>query len=483
MAGSSEILFLLLAPWGLGLALLFLPARFQQYFANLAAVIYTISAGKNIASVLFAHGSSQVSSSHLTIDAWSSLGWAPLFVLDGVSAAFILMSGLVALVAISAGGGWVRNNAKLFTVSSFATLGLVNGAFLARDTLVFYLFFEAVLIPAFLMLGVLGKPGKGTAALRFMLMSFAGSFAMLASMIGLGWAAFHLNGDFNLSIDAVAVAVQNLDPQLQLLLLGGFLLAFAVKLPLVPFHSWLPDTYTLAPTGGTIWMSSVLSKLGAYGFVRIVLPIFPDAMHQAQAPLMFLSAISVVYAALLAMKQTDAKRMLAYSSISHLGFVALGAFAGGTEGATGALFLALAHSFSSAGLFAAQSFSLDHGVFSAGRSLRVMTFLLLLAGVALPLSANFVGEFLVLKAAFAVSPFAGAIAALGVILGAVYMFTFYRTRYYGAALGSGSSAKLLPMQWLSLAPCFVVLLYFGVQPSGLLNLLGGVLDAALVSTR
>lgn len=480
MAGSSEILFLLFAPWVLGFALLLLPSRFQQYFANLAAVIYTISAGKNIASALYGHGSSQVS-----VDAWSSFGWAPSFVLDGVSAAFILMSGLIALVAISTGGGWVRTHAKLFTFCSFATLGLVNGAFLARDTLVFYLFFEAVLIPAFLMLGILGKPGKGTAALRFMLMSFAGSFAMLAAMIGLGWATFHLNGDFNLSIDAVAVAVQNLDPQLQFLLLGGFILAFAVKLPLAPFHSWLPDAYTLAPTGGTIWMSSVLSKLGAYGFVRIVLPIFPDALHRAQMPLMLLSALSVVYAALLAMKQTDAKRMLAYSSISHLGFVALGAFTAGTEGATGALFLALAHSFSSAGLFAAQSFATSSGKFLAGRGLRVITFLLLLAGVALPLSANFVGEFLVLKAAFGVSPLAASIAAVGVVLGAVYMLNFYRTRYYAEPSEgpSNGTSVLSPMQWLALVPCFVLLFYFGVQPSGLLNLLGGVLDAALVSAR
>jgi NADH-quinone oxidoreductase subunit M len=478
MTGSTEVLFLLLSPWVIGFSLLLMPSRFQQFFAGLGAVLYTVAAGKNIAASLGGH-----QSTYLSVPAWASLGWEPAFVLDGVSAAFILMSGLVGIIAISVGGSWIKSSPKLFTFCSFATLGLVNGAFLARDTLVFYLFFEAVLIPAFLMLGVWGKAGKGTAALRFMLMSFAGSFAMLASMIGLGWATFHMTGEFNLSISSVSVAVRNLDPQTQMLLLLGFLLAFAVKLPLFPFHSWLPDAYTLAPTGGTIWMSSVLSKLGAYGFVRILLPIFPDAVAQLQLPLLFLASISVVYAALMAMKEQDLKRMLAYSSVSHLGFVALGAFAGGVEGATAALFLALAHSFSSAGLFAALSFSGWDGVFTAGRGLRVITFLLILAGVALPLSANFVGEFLVLKAAFAASPFAAGIASVGVILGAVYMFSFYRNRYYSPPVADGGVSSLSPIQGLALLPCVVLLFYFGVQPSGLLNLLGGVLDAAVVSAR
>ncbi len=464
---------LILIPMLMGLALMLFPARFHQFFAIIAALFYCVLVGKLSVPALM-HMDFNL---EWAFQALTPLGWAPAFRLDSFSAWFVMLGAVTLLVSVSLGGKWFKDRPRLFTFFSFFLLTALNAAFLSRDLLLFYVFFEAVFIPTFFMMGIWGGEGKATATLRFVIMSLLGSLFMLISIILLGWQSFQRTGSFNLDVIHLTQVLGAFSNTEKTLLFAGFFMAFAIKVPLVPFHSWLPDAYVAAPTPATIWLSAVMSKLGIVGFVRFALPLFQDVALEHRTCLLLWSAFSIIYAAFLAWRQTDMKRMLAYSSVSHLGFVLLGVFSLSEIGTNAAVFLSLAHGITSAALFAMNYFMEQResagGMSKIAPKFSVIAFFLVLGSVALPGTANFVGEFLVLKASFDVNKWAAGAGALGVIFGAVYMLNFFQHKFFGTP--RNKDFKKQDIQWiefLALAPALVLILVLGFNPNLVFRTLG-----------
>jgi len=472
MNGFTEIELLLLLPFCFGAGLLLLPSRFNQLFSVLSALLYAVICFN--LSLPIALGGNPVEAQSF---AWASSEWLPKFRLDGVSAAFILLTAVVSLVVFSVGGKWYKERPKLYSFLNFAIVGLLNGAFLSRDLLLFYVFFEAVFIPVIFVLGLWGSEQKGIATLRFVLMSLVGSLLMLVSILTLGWQSYRMTGTFTLDAFQLSSIADQMSPVLRSWVFVGFLAAFAIKLPIAPLHSWLPDAYTSAPTPLTIWLSSVISKLGAIGIFRFVLPLFAPVVQAHHTLLLYWAAASIVYASFMAMRESNPKTMLAYSSVSHLGFVAFGLFTGSAEGAAAAMFLAVAHGFASAGLFAVEEARQQRSIGTLVQSapqLSALAFVLVLAGVSLPGTANFVGEFLVLKDGFLAEVGPTVLATCGVVLGAVYMLTYFQRYFFQVAKEESTSrSDVRGFEWIAVLPCVAIILFLGLQPNIVLNALQG----------
>ena len=402
--------------------------------------------------------------------------------LDSVSVWFVVLNALVAVVAFSLKGSWYRKYPRLFTSLGFFLVSCLNGAFLSTDLVFFYLAYEAVFIPMIFMVGIWGEKAKALAVFRFFLMSFLGSVLMLVSIFYLIHLYHDQTGNYSSNLfDLMQVTVGKNAQSFKWAFLG-FFLAFAIKVPLFPFHGWLKEVYVLAPMPATIWMSAILSKLGVYGFVRFVTPLFMETAQLYQGELLALSAISIIYAAFLAIRTQDAKTLLAYSSVSHLGFVLLGVFALNPGGSASAVLLSIGHTLVSALLFYVlhliQERQLDvglekkHGLAKIYPVLFVVFFIGVLASVSLPGTVNFVGEFLVLLHAYPSSVFSTVFAGLGVILGAVYMLKFYQQVGLGKlnsmpnAEDTKAASKDLGGYDLLIALAIIALIvYFGFQPA------------------
>jgi NADH-quinone oxidoreductase subunit M len=399
--------------------------------------------------------------------------------LDSVSGWFVVLNALVAVIAFSLRGPWYRKNPRLFTSLGFFLMMALNAAFLSTDLIVFYLAYEAVFIPMIFMVGLWGESAKAAAVFRFFLMSFLGSVLMLVSMFYLMHLYHAETGQFSSNIfDLLQVTANKNDAQMKWCF-WGFFLAFAIKVPLVPFHGWLKDVYTLAPMPATIWLSAILSKLGVYGFIRFVFPLFGETAQLNQGLLLTLAAISVVYAAFLAIQSKKPKELLAYSSISHLGFVMLGVFALNSGGIASAILLSVGHTVVSAMLFYVLhlvderkeqlGFENMQGLAKVYPTLFVTFFVAVLASVSLPGTLNFAGEFLVLLNTYPVSAFCTIVAGFGVILGAVYSLKLYQQLAFGKNIEStGALAATKDVGGYDLLLLFflvVVLVYFGFHPN------------------
>ncbi|NDF14832.1 NADH-quinone oxidoreductase subunit M [bacterium] len=443
MEGSSSLSFLLTVPL-LGAAIAFLvPKGVQRAYAVIGSLLYLGLSVYETSALLFATKAEVVQS--LLID--HKLSWIPdLGVtlglrLDGLSAWFVVLNALVAVVAFSTKGAWYRKQPRLFTILGFFLMFALNVAFLSTDLVLFYLAYEAVFIPMIFMVGVWGENQKAASVFRFFLMSFFGSILMLVSIFYLVSKTAAGAAGASSGLTELIEAAARLDPETAAKVCAGFFLAFAIKVPLVPFHGWLKDVYTNAPAPGTIWMSGILSKLGVFGMLRFVLPLFPGVLPAYQGWLVTLAAVSVIYAALLAVRASNPKSLLAYSSISHLGFVMLGVFTLKGPGTGSAVLLSVGHTLASALLFFLLSMieerkeGLDlntgHGLARAYPVLFTALFAAVLASVSLPGTINFAGEFLVLLHAYPVSALCTIIAGLGVILGAVYMLRFFQQMGFG----------------------------------------------------
>lgn len=451
MESSSSLSFLLSVPLLGGFIALWVPRGVQRAYAMLGSILFFGLSLYEAAPLLFATQADAVQA--LIIE--HRLGWIPdLGVnlglrLDGVSSWFVVLNALIAVVAFSTRGIWYRKHPRLFTVLGFFLVFALNAAFLSTDLVVFYLAYEAVFIPMIFMVGIWGENQKAASVFRFFLMSFFGSILMLVSIFYLVSRTALDGGTLSASLpDLVRVASQ-LDSDSAFWAGLGFFLAFAIKVPLVPFHGWLKDVYTNAPVPGTIWMSAILSKLGVFGMIRFVLPLFPNILPSYQGWLVTLAALSVVYAALLAMRANSPKSLLAYSSISHLGFVMLGVFTLKGPGVGSAVLLSVAHTLTSALLFYLLSLveerkegldlSLGHGLASRYPVLFAVLFAGVLASVSLPGTINFAGEFLVLLNSYPVSALCTILAGVGVILGAVYMLRFFQQMGFGSKADEGAT--------------------------------------------
>jgi NADH-quinone oxidoreductase subunit M len=363
------------------------------------------------------------------------------------------------------------------------------GAFVALDLFLFYVFWEVMLIPMYFLIGAWGGARRIYAAVKFVLFTMAGSLLMLVAIIYL--AARHAQMTQVLTFDLLHLYDLQLPPDQQLWLFLAFALAFAIKVPLFPFHTWLPDAHVEAPTAGSVILAGVLLKLGTYGFLRFAMPLFPDATLTLTPHIVALSVIGIIYGAAVAMMQSDIKKLVAYSSVSHLGFVMLGLFALNVQGIQGSLYQMLNHGLSTGALFLLVGMIYDRrhtraidafgGLWKQVPVFSVLLLIVTFSSIGLPGLNGFVGEFLILLGSFAVAPRWTAAAASGVILGAIYMLWMYRRVIFGP-LNNPENQKLRDLNGRELAiiaPILVFIILMGVYPQPFLARMQPAVDATL----
>ncbi|HKY09339.1 MAG TPA: NADH-quinone oxidoreductase subunit M [Candidatus Binatia bacterium] len=402
-----------------------------------------------------------------------SFGIQYLVGIDGISLFLVLLTALLMPLAILA--SWsVQHRVKEYLVCMLLLETGMLGAFVALDLFLFYVFWEAMLVPMYFLIGVWGGPRRIYAALKFVIYTMAGSLLMLVAIIYL--AARHAELRQVLTFDLLRLYGLSLSFDQQLWLFCAFALSFAIKVPLFPFHTWLPDAHVEAPTAGSVILAGVLLKLGTYGFLRFAMPLFPDAALAAAPFMVALAVAGIIYGAAVAMMQSDIKKLVAYSSVSHLGFVVLGLFAFNMQGVQGAIYQMISHGLSTGALFLLVGMIYDRrhsrmiddfgGLWKALPLFSVIFLVVMFSSVGLPGLNGFVGEFLILLGAFRVTPLWTAAAATGVILGAVYMLWMYRRVIFGP-LQNPANEKLGDLnarEIVVLAPIVALIILMGVYP-------------------
>ncbi|MCL1981262.1 MAG: NADH-quinone oxidoreductase subunit M [Proteobacteria bacterium] len=395
--------------------------------------------------------------------------------IDGISILFLLLTALIVVLSVLVSWKAITDKIQEFFTAMLLLEGAMIGVFCATDFILFYVFWEAMLIPMFLIIGIWGGPNRIYATIKFFLYTLLGSLLMLVGIILL----YQFGGR---TFDILKLAGQAYSLKLQLVLFWAFFAAFAVKVPMWPVHTWLPDAHTEAPAAGSVILAAVLIKMGAYGFLRFSLPILPDATQLMTTPMLVLSVIAIVYGAIICLAQTDLKRLIAYSSVSHMGFVTLGLFALNQRGLEGSILQMINHGLVTGALFLAVGMIYErthtreiaaYGGLASTMPVFAGFFLLFtLAAVGLPGTNGFIGEFLILLGGFESQPWSAVIAASGLILGAWYMlWLFQRIFFNEVKTGMQGLAPLDLREILTLAPMVILILWIGLYPNGLLSFL------------
>jgi len=406
---------------------------------------------------------------------------------DGISILFVLLTTFLMPVIILS--TWeVTTRVKEYMVAFLILEGLMIGVFTALDLVLFYLFFEAGLIPMFLIIGIWGGKDRIYAAFKFFLYTFLGSVLMLVAMIAMyidaGTTDIPTLMAHSFPSDPVTVLGLRIAGGMQTLLWLAFFASFAVKMPMWPVHTWLPDAHVQAPTAGSVVLAAILLKMGGYGFLRFSLPMFPVA-SDLLAPLVFwLSATAIVYTSLVALAQTDMKKLIAYSSVAHMGYVTMGIFAANQQGVDGAIFQMLSHGFISGALFLCVGVIYDRmhtreieaygGLVNRMPAYALVFMFFTMANVGLPGTSGFVGEFLTLAGIFQVNTWVAAVAATGVILSAAYALWLYRRVVFGDLVREAlaSITDMGPREKLVFAPLVAMTLILGVYPRLATDIIG-----------
>ncbi|QDX80857.1 NADH-quinone oxidoreductase subunit M [Denitratisoma sp. DHT3] len=387
---------------------------------------------------------------------------------DGISMLFVLLNSFITVLVVLAGWEVIEEKQAQYMGAFLIMSGLMNGIFSALDAVLFYVFFEASLIPMYLIIGIWGGPNRVYAAIKFFLYTLLGSLLMLLAFIYL----FLQSGSFSI-LDWHALPI---DRAPQILIFLAFLLSFAVKVPMWPVHTWLPDAHVEAPTGGSVVLAAIALKLGAYGFVRFSLPIVPDASHILAPMMIGLSLIAVIYIGFVALAQSDMKKLVAYSSISHMGFVTLGFFIFNQLGVEGALVQMLSHGFVSAAMFLCIGVMYDRmhsrqiadygGVVNTMPKFAALFMLFAMANSGLPATSGFVGEFMVALGAIKFNFWTGFAAATTLILGAAYTLWMYKRVVFGAVANDHVAhlEDLNSREFLVLGILAVCVLAMGLYP-------------------
>jgi NADH-quinone oxidoreductase subunit M len=393
--------------------------------------------------------------------------------IDGISVLFVLLTGFLMPLCIAASWTSIKDRLPEYMIAFLVLETLMIGVFCALDLVLFYIFFECGLIPMFLIIGIWGGKNRVYAAYKFFLYTLLGSVLMLAAIL----AMINIAGTSSIP----DLQAYRFDTGLQMLLWLAFFASFAVKMPMWPVHTWLPDAHVEAPTAGSVILAGILLKMGGYGFLRFSLPMFPEASTYF-TPLVFaMSVIAIVYTSLVAFRQTDIKKLIAYSSVAHMGFVTMGIFAGNETGIQGAIFQMLSHGLISGALFLCVGVIYDrmhtreiafYGGLVNRMPMYAAVFLLFTMGnVGLPGTSGFVGEILTMTGAYGASTWTALIAASGVILSAVYALTLYRRVVFGTI----TNPKLEGIQDLEVrefavfVPLIIGTLWLGVHPDPVFN--------------
>jgi NADH-quinone oxidoreductase subunit M len=387
---------------------------------------------------------------------------------DGISALFVLLATALTPLCILASWDSIRMRVREYMMAFLILETMMVGMFCATDFLLFYMFFEGVLIPMYIIIGVWGGPRRVYASMKFFLYTFAGSVLMLLALL----AMWHRAG----TTDIAVLLHTRFPPEMQTWLFLAFLASFAVKVPMWPVHTWLPDAHVEAPTAGSVILAGVLLKMGAYGFLRFSVPMLPQAATMFQ-PLMFsLGVVAVIYTSLVALAQQDMKKLIAYSSVAHMGVVVIGIFTFNQQGIDGALFQMLSHGIVSAALFLCVGVVYDRihtreiarygGLADRMPAYALVFMLFTMASIGLPGTAGFVGEFLVLVGAFRVNFWLALLGSAGMVLGAAYMLYLYRRIIFGRITRDDLKAilDLSPREMAVFAPLVVLTLWMGIYP-------------------
>jgi NADH-quinone oxidoreductase subunit M len=396
--------------------------------------------------------------------------------IDGISLLLILLNSFTTVLVVIAGWQVIHERVAQYMAAFLVLSGFMNGVFSALDALLFYVFFEATLIPMFILIGVWGGPNRIYAAVKFFLYTLLGSLLTLVALIYLynvSGGSFSLLDFYRLPLSLGA----------QILIFLAFMMAFAVKVPMWPVHTWLPDAHVEAPTGGSVVLAAIMLKLGGYGFLRLSLPIAPDASQYLSGFVIALSLIAVVYIGLVALVQSDMKKLIAYSSISHMGFVTLGIFIFNVHGIEGAIVQMISHGFVSGALFLCVGVLYDRlhsrqiadygGVVNKMPVFAALFMLFAMANSGLPGTSGFVGEFMVIMGAMKVNFWYAFLAATTLIFGAAYTLWMYKRVIFGAVANSGVEQlqDINMREFLVLALLALAVLVMGVYPDPFVEVL------------
>ena len=448
----------------------------------ISSIFLAVSFDKNSDQLQFVQKNSWISAFNINF----SLG------IDGISLVLILLSTILVPIVIlatwneSENGRW---SSKVFYVLLLTLESLMIGVFAANDLFLFYVFFEAMLIPVYFLIGGYGTGNKSAAAIKFLLYSLFGGLLMLASIIGVYIIS---SNQIGATFDITQLATLEIDNQTENFLFLGFFIAFAIKAPLWPFHTWLPDAAKAATPGTSVLLLGVLDKVGTYGMIRFCIQLFPDASKTFTPLIITLAVISIIYGAFMAIGQRDIKGLIAFTSISHFGFITMGIFAMTTQGMSGANLYMVNHGFSTAALFLIAGWMISRRSSSTisdfgglQRVTPVMAWSFFVAGMsslALPGLSSFVSEFLVLVGTYTRYPVAAIIGTLGIVLAALYILIPVQKSLHGPIVSGNENLKDLNLrEKIAIAPVILVIVFMGFYPKPVLDLINPTAEKVVVN--
>ncbi len=486
-AAFSLLPALILVPLATAALIALLPAS-RGDFVRLAALVGSSITGA-LSLFLLADFDADEGGFQFVVDAdWvAGLGLSWLLAVDGISLFLVVLTGLLFPIAIVTSEP--HHEPKAYHLWLMLLMAGSMGAFLALDLLLFFLFFEVVLVPMYFLIGGWGHEGRVYAAMKFFLYTMAASALMLVGIVSVVFLTERETGTLTFDVRALAEA-QALSDTAALLVFLSFALAFAVKVPMVPFHTWLPDAHTEAPTAGSVILAGVMLKLGTYGLIRFGVFLFPSVVVDLAPLFLTLGVIGIVYGAAVATMQQDLKRLVAYSSVAHMGFVVIGIFALNSQGLDGAVLQMVNHGISTGALFILVGWVYERrhtrqiaalgGLQRAAPVMAGVFTLAMLSSIGLPGLNGFVGEFLILLGTFSAARWWAVVAASGVILAALYLLWAYQRSFHGPAEGDNATMRdLRPAELLGIAPLLVLIVFLGVYPKPVLERISPSVDALI----
>ena len=412
------------------------------------------------------------------------------FAMDGLSGLLLILNAFLLVIVVVATWEIKTEKLRLYYFLIFMLIWAVNGSLLSTSLYSFYLFWEVMLIPLFILVGVFGGENRRYASFKFFMMTAAGSILMLASMCYMSALAYKLNGSYDLNY----AVIKSLNLHYfgfwspQSLVFWAFSIAFFLKVPVFPFHSWLPDAHVEAPTAGSILLAGILLKLGIYGFLRFVIPFYPQAVEANRDIVLYLGAIGVIYGALTAWVQTDIKKLVAFSSISHMGYIIMGVFSQNAFAVKGAIFQMVAHGISTPGLFLGVHYlytrrhtkKLDQfgGIAKVMPAFAVLFFIITAGSMAVPMTCGFVGEFMITAGVYEINKTVAILAASGIILSPIYLLKMYHLTALGE-LTHEENKTLKDLSLIEATPMIVLsglTLLFGLYPKLIMSMYEGTIN-------